>query len=231
MQENSNRSLNPFERRARNQEHSPEQETQEEDKLSNEQKQSSSVFFELAKVVLFALILVTVVRTFLFQPFFVQGASMEPNYYDGEYLIVNEFGYKETVIGVDDLKLLTVKPFRELRRGDVIVFRYPKNIKQFFIKRVIGLPGEKVEIKNNQVKVYNSDYPSGVVLDEASYLPSFTATSGDETYNLSEKEYLVLGDNRSHSSDSRFWGPVPTEDIIGKVVLRAWPLERFGFFN
>ncbi|MFO7807359.1 MAG: signal peptidase I [Candidatus Moraniibacteriota bacterium] len=189
--------------------------------------------FDLVKIVVLSLVVIIPVRTFLFQPFFVQGASMEPNFHDGEYLIVNEFGYKKTVVGTEDNKLFAVEPFKELKRGEVAVFRYPNNPEEYFIKRIIGLPGEKIEIKNGNVIVYNQENPNGGVLNEDQYIPGNsgeTECSGRCVFELSEDEYLVLGDNRDHSSDSRRWGSLSKDYVIGKVFLRAWPLDEFRIF-
>lgn len=196
------------------------------------QKQKSpSVFLELLKVVFWALIIILPIRVFLFQPFFVQGASMEPNFFDGEYLIVNELGYKQTEVNIGGKELFVVRPYKDLMRGDVIVFRYPKNPSQYFIKRVIGLPGEKVEIRNNLVIISNEENPDGLVLNESGYISSTTATNGNEAVALEKNDYFVLGDNRQHSSDSRAWGPVSQDHIIGKVLLRAWPVDRLDLFK
>jgi signal peptidase I len=189
--------------------------------------------FDLAKIVILSLVIIIPVRTFLFQPFFVQGASMEPNFHDGEYLIVNELGYKKTVVGTEDNNFFTVEPFKELKRGDVAVFRYPNNPKEFFIKRIIGLPGEKIEIKNGNVIVYNQENPNGGVLNEKLYIPDKkgkTDCDGRCVFELEDDEYLVLGDNRNHSSDSRRWGALSKDYIIGKVFLRAWPFDEIKFF-
>ncbi len=194
-----------------------------------------SYFFELIKVVIWALIIIIPIRTFLFQPFFVQGASMEPNFHDGEYLIINELGYKETEVGIADKRLFKVEAYKDLERGDVVVFRYPKNPKDYFIKRIIGLPGEKIKINDGKVEVYNEDNPRGLILNENNYLPMVNNYTACQQHNclfeLKEDEYMVLGDNRSHSSDSRTWGVLTQDYIIGKVLLRAWPLSRFDFFN
>jgi signal peptidase I len=184
-------------------------------------------------VVLLAFIIIVPIRVFLFQPFFVQGASMEPNFEDGNYLIINELGYKETTVGIGGKNILTVVPYKKLSRGEVAVFRYPKDPSKFFIKRVIGLPGEKVEIKNNQVIIYNSDYPDGKNIDESAYLSKTVKTTtsmNDFVMNLRDNEFFVMGDNRMYSSDSRVWGPVPDSDIVGKVVIRAWPLTEAAAF-
>lgn len=185
---------------------------------------------EIVKVFLLAFIIIYPVRVFLFQPFFVQGASMEPTFENSEYLIINELGYKKTVASVGDTTLFTVEPFKEIERQTVIVFRYPKNITQFFIKRIIGLPGEKIQIKNGVVTIFNKENPTGFNLDESAYLSANVKTTGDLVMSLKDDEYFVMGDNRSFSSDSRTWGPVREADVIGKVLVRAWPLNRLNAF-
>lgn len=169
-------------------------------------KKLLSFVWEIIKIVIIALAIVVPIRYFLFQPFFVKGESMEPNFQNGDYLIIDELSYR----------------LREPERGEVIVFKYPRNTSQRYIKRIIGLPGETVEIKDDKVTVYqkNSEIK---ILDESSYLPAYFQTSGNLRINLNENEYLVLGDNRPSSSDSRIWGPLPREDIIGRVLIRAWP--------
>ena len=171
-------------------------------------KKFLSFLWETFKIVVIALAIVIPIRYFLFQPFFVKGASMEPNFDDGQYLIIDELSYR----------------FRQPERGEIIVFKYPHDTSQRYIKRIIGLPGETVEIKNGEVLV-NSQ-----ILNESSYLPEGLATAGLTKIILSENEYFVLGDNRLHSSDSRSWGSVPKENIVGRTYLRAWPftvLDKF----
>lgn len=182
-------------------------------------------FLEVIKVFVLAFIIIVPIRVFLFQPFFVQGASMEPNFNDGEYLIINELGYKETSIGGKE-SFFSVEPFKELERGDVIVFRYPKNPSQFFIKRVVGLPEERIEIKKGVVRIYNLQRPEGFVLNEDEYLDSSIKTSGDIVSQMEGDEYFVMGDNRSASHDSRSWGTLNENMVMGKVLLRAWPLDK-----
>ena len=182
------------------------------------------VIWEIVKMVFWVVVIIVPIRVFLIQPFFVQGASMEPNFEDREYLIVNELGYKTTNVGFS-----IVKPFKELQRGDVVVFRYPINPKIFYIKRIIGLPGEKIEISGGQVRILNSENPNGFALEESEYLPASEETAGETSLTLGN-EYFVLGDNRKYSSDSRSWGPVPGEDVMGKVILRAWPLSKATIF-
>jgi signal peptidase I len=187
-------------------------------------------FLELIKIVFWAFLIIAPVRIFLFQPFFVQGASMEPTFENNQYLIINELGYKKTNIGVPGKSFFSVEPFKKLQRDDVVVFRYPKNRSQYFIKRIIGLPEEKIEIKDGRITIYNPESPQGQVLDEKNYLSVETRTSGDLVLQLEKNEYFVLGDNRMFSSDSRSWGPVSSADIIGKVLLRAWPPNNLTVF-
>lgn len=185
-----------------------------------------SFIWEIIKVFFWALAIIVPIRIFLFQPFFVQGASMETNFKDGDYLIINELGYKKTDIDISGNHLFTVDTFKELKRGDVVVFRYPKDPKQFFIKRVIGLPGEQVKVEGGRVVIFNNDNPEGMVLDESSYLRKDLMTNGAVMVALKTDEYFVLGDNRQFSHDSRAWGPLPKDDVIGKVLIRAWPLNK-----
>lgn len=172
-------------------------------------------FWELIKVLIMAVVIIVPVRYFLVQPFFVRGASMEQNFEDGEYLIIDQLSYR----------------FRAPARGEVIVFRYPNNPRQYFIKRIIALPGERVHISDGQVLITNSTYPAGVVLDENNYLPTATRTGGQIDVQLTEDEYFVLGDNRAASSDSRSWGPLAEHFVVGRAWVRAWPLNRISIFG
>lgn len=170
-----------------------------------------SFFWELIKVFLLAVVIIVPIRYFLVQPFFVRGASMEPNYENGEYLVIDELSYY----------------LRAPRRGEVIVFRFPNDHSQFFIKRIVGLPGETVEIEDNHVIITSEVYPQRVVLDESNYLPTELRTGGRLTLPLGEDDYFVLGDNRPASSDSRSWGTLKRKEIVGRAWIRAFPLERF----
>ncbi|MFH1522990.1 MAG: signal peptidase I [Patescibacteria group bacterium] len=175
-----------------------------------------SFTFELIKIVVISLAIIIPVRYFLIQPFYVKGASMEPNFYDHEYLIIDEITYR----------------FKEPQRGDIIVFRYPRNPQEYFIKRIIGLPGEKIQIENGEVYIYNDEYPEGINLDEK-YLFNDTKTYSltEEVISLSGKEYYTLGDNRNSSKDSRSFGPVNESFITGRVLLRGWPFNRISLFE
>ncbi len=172
--------------------------------------------WDLLKVVCVSLAIIIPVRYFLIQPFYVKGASMEPSFYDHEYLIIDEISYR----------------LDEPARGDIVVFKYPKDPSQFFIKRVIGLPGETVEISDNNVYVYkNDDTKQKFLLDESSYLDSNTKTLENRKWTLGPTEYYVLGDNREYSLDSRRFGPVEAELIIGRVWFRGWPFWRLTTFS
>lgn len=169
---------------------------------------------EIVKVVVISLAIIIPIRYFLIQPFYVKGASMEPNFEDHQYLIINEIGYRIS------------KP----QRGDIIVFRYPKDPRQYFIKRVIGLPGETVKVKEGKVYIFNDQYKQGVAINENEYLEN-VVTAGNKEVTLGDGEYFVLGDNRNASLDSRSFGTVPERLIIGKVWLRGWPFEDFKIFT
>ncbi len=195
-----------------------------------EQESMKDFIIEVVKMFFLALIIIVPVRMFLFQPFIVRGASMEPNFSEKQYLIVNEFGYKNTPVNILGKDIITVKPRKDLERHEIVVFRAPNDEKQYYIKRVIGLPGETIEIDNGEVTLYNEEHPDGKVLDESAYLPEGRKTNGTRKVILADDEYYVLGDNRPASSDSRSFGPLHKDDVIGKVLLRAWPINNFTFF-
>ena len=161
-----------------------------------------------------AVVLAGTVRYFLVQPFFVEGASMEPNFENGEYLLIDELSYY----------------FRNIERGEIVVFHYPLDTSKYYIKRAVGLPNETVEIKNGKVIIYNDKNPDGFFINE-SYLSSNLITDGNLKKKLGSDEYFVLGDNRPFSSDSRRWGTVPKNDIVGRVWIRAWPFNRLNIFK
>lgn len=172
-----------------------------------------SSVLEVLEVALIAIVSVFLIRTFLVQPFLVSGASMEPNFSDGDYLLVDEITYK----------------FREPERGEVVVFKYPNNETTFFIKRVIGLPGERVVIEGGEVKVFNDENLDGLELKEY-YLQPGLETSGKVDVTLKEGEYFVLGDNRSASFDSRSWGILNIKEVIGLARVRLWPIGSLTTF-
>lgn len=193
---------------------------------------TGQLFLELFRVVLLAVVIIIPVRTFLFQPFFVSGSSMEPNFEDGQYLVISELGYKTTDAIAGIPMGFSVHPYKELHRDDVTVFEFAKNPETYYIKRVIGLPGESIEIKRGQVIIYNAVQPQGFVLDESGYLARSALLSMQDMprVTLGSGEYFLMGDNRQHSHDSRSFGPVKEEKIVGKVLLRAWPVNEAKVF-
>jgi signal peptidase I len=191
-----------------------------------EQESMKDFIIEVVKMFFLAIIIIVPVRMFLFQPFIVRGASMEPNFSEKQYLIINEFGYKNTPVTVLGKNLVTIQPRKDLHRSDIVVFRAPNNEKQYYIKRVIGLPGERIVVDNGEVMIYNTQNPEGYVLDESAYLPEGRKTNGTRDVTLKDDEYYVLGDNRPASSDSRSFGPLHKDAVIGRVLLRAWPINE-----
>jgi len=165
--------------------------------------------WEISKIVIIALLIVVPIRYFVFQPFFVRGQSMEPNFHNGDYLIIDELSYQ----------------FRLPQRGEVIVFKYPQDPSQRYIKRIIGLPGETIKIQEGKVSIYQDGEIQAL---EEDYLSQFTQTPGNLQMTLDWNEYFVLGDNRPVSADSRRWGTLPEENIVGRVFLRAWPLAALA---
>lgn len=171
--------------------------------------------WEIAKVIIISLIIIIPVRFYVIQPFYVKGASMEPNFHDKEYLVIDEISYQ----------------FHEVERGDIVVFRYPKDPKQFFIKRVIGLPNETIVLHEGGITIINTLQPQGFDLDESEYLSEKVETRGELHITLKDNEYFMMGDNRTSSLDSRLFGPVTRQAIVGRVWLRGWPLDRATLFT
>lgn len=176
-------------------------------------RQILAVIWDTIEVAIIALIVVYLIRTFIFQPFFVEGSSMFPTFKNGDYLIIDELTYR----------------FREPQRGEVIVFHSPQQEKDYYIKRIIGLPNEEVEVKEGNIIIYNKDHPNGFVLNESYLLDD--QTPGDLKISLKENEYFVLGDNRYASYDSRAWGTFTEDKIIGLVRLRIWPINSVKAFT
>lgn len=171
---------------------------------------------DLIKTGAIVFIIAFALRYFAVQPYIVDGESMMPNYQNREYLLAEKISYS---VG-------------NPRRGDVVIFKYPKNPSLNYIKRIIGLPDEKVQIANNQITIFNTGHPSGIVLTESYILKdSPTQTPNNSIYEitLKDNEYFVLGDNRGHSSDSREWGVLPKDNILGRSWLTLVPLNLAGF--
>ncbi len=177
-------------------------------------KQFLLSLWEVLEVVLVAALTVFFIRTFLLQPFLVSGASMEPNFADKDYLIVDEISYR----------------LRDPQRFETIVFKYPKDPSTYYIKRIIGLPGERVVIADNAVTIFNKEHPEGMKLDER-YLPSSIHTVWEGSVTLEPGTYFVLGDNRTRSYDSRSWGVLPKKNVVGLVRLRLLPLNEIKAFS
>jgi len=176
--------------------------------MEEKKKSWLSGIWEAVKFIVITLLIVIPVRTYVAQPFIVSGSSMSPSFVNGEYLIVDALTYLA----------------REPKRDEVIVFRYPKDEAKFFIKRVIGLPGETVVIKDN--KTYIRQGGQEFELEDGPD-PIFSNQT-EEDFTLGDDEYFVMGDNRDMSLDSRSWGAVPTKLIKGRVLLRLFPLNRLG---
>jgi signal peptidase I len=165
---------------------------------------------EIVIFVVLAIIIVLPIRLFVAQPFVVDGESMHPTFENANYLIVDELTYH----------------FEAPQRGDVIVFRYPGNPKIFYIKRIIGLPGETVSINSGVVNITKTNGQSITLSEPYAVVEDATYT---QTTTLGSNQYWVMGDNRPESSDSRVWGPLPSQNIIGRVFLRLLPANDVGF--
>lgn len=180
--------------------------------IKAEETSTGSFLLEIIKFTVISILIVAPIRFFIAQPFIVRGESMDPTYSDGQYLIIDELTYRRKVPA----------------RGDVIVFKYPKDPSKYFIKRIIGLPNETVEIKNGIPSISSLENPKGKILSEP-YLKdlSFETVLSQK---LGPDEYFVMGDNRSNSLDSRIWGPLPKENITGRVLVRLFPFQSAGLF-
>lgn len=168
-------------------------------------------FLELIKIAILAGITIGLVRYFLFKPFYVKGQSMEPNFYEKDYLIIDEISYR----------------FKDPQRGEVVVFKSPVS-DDYYLKRIVGLPGERVKIETNKVIIYNEEYPQGIVVEE---IYTEEKTPGSISEALGPTQFFVLGDNRDSSYDSRRFGPIERSAIVGRAWLRGWPFTRAEIFK
>jgi signal peptidase I len=166
---------------------------------------------DLFTLTLLIVLVVIPIRAFIVSPFVVDGESMHPTFENLDYLIINEFIYY----------------FKKPARGDVVVFRYPDNPSIFYIKRIIGLPGETVSIQRGVVTVTTASGERFSLTEP--YIKNEDATY-TKSVSLVPDEYFVMGDNRPNSSDSRVWGALPRKNIIGRVDLRLLPIRESGFF-
>lgn len=185
------------------------------DEPDNDKFSFLEFIWDLVKTAVVVIIIAFGIKYFIIQPFIVDGNSMQPNFENNEYLLAEKLSYH----------------FRAPERGDVVVFHPPGQESQNYIKRIIGLPNETLEIIDNKVKITNDKYPNGFLLDE-SYIPTSSKTltqQKDAKFTIGDNELFVLGDNREHSSDSREWGKLPKDNVIGKAWLNIYPLKDFGF--
>lgn len=185
--------------------------TETQKSIKQKLTQTKEFVWEVIKVVAISLVIIIPIRYFIIQPFYVRGSSMEPNFFDYEYLIIDEINYR----------------FNEPERGQVVVLHDPRHTSEFFIKRIIGLPGDTVSMRNG--KVYVNDQK----LDESWYLAEDVYTDyapNQDEFIVPDNQYFVMGDNRQASYDSRRFGPVDRSEFIGRVWIRAWPVDRFTTF-
>jgi len=164
---------------------------------------------ELVRFAVMVLIIVIPIRLFIAEPFVVSGSSMVPTFLNGNYLIIDKVSYR----------------LNEPQRNEIVIFRYPNDQKKFFIKRIIGLPNETVDIKGSTVTITNKDHPDGLKLDEP-YVKN--VASNTTHFELKDNEYFVMGDNRSGSSDSRYWGAVKKELLVGRAFVRLFPIDKIS---
>jgi signal peptidase I len=172
-----------------------------------ETEEKENFFKEIIKFILLSLVIVVPIRTFIAEPFIVSGSSMLPTFETGNYIIVDELSYR----------------LEEPQRGEVVIFKYPNDPKQYFIKRIIALPNETIEIKNGEIYIKNQKYPEGFQLEE-----EYIVFRKEDSFNLnlSDDEYFVMGDNRPASSDSRIWGALPRDLIVGRAFIRLLPISE-----
>jgi signal peptidase I len=183
--------------------------SQERAEEKTQVKTKTQSFWELVRFGIIAFIIVIPVRLFVAEPFIVSGSSMVPTFTNGDYLIVDKISYE----------------LGSPKRDDVVVFRYPRDTTKFFIKRIIGLPNETVDISGNDVTITNGVHTTGFKLDQ----PFVKNPSNNDTHLvLKSDEYFVMGDNRSGSSDSRVWGPVKRSLLTGRAFLRLLPVNKIN---
>lgn len=182
-----------------------------EQNIKNVEIKKKGFWRELIEVVFFVAIIVIPIQTFIGRTFIVVGTSMFPTFEDKDYLIVDKLTYH----------------FEDPKRGDVIVFHPPVNEKTYYIKRIIGLPGETVTVKEDSTIISNASHPDGFVLEQP-----FASSHGDieKTLTLGENEYFVMGDNRAVSADSRTWGILPKKNISGRAFVRLLPFHSMDLW-
>lgn len=192
---------------------SPIMEENRDQNASNTHSNAWKNIREWIQVIIIALLISLPIRFFIAEPFVVNGASMDPTFATNQFLIIDRLSYR----------------FEEPRRGDVIVFEYPNDPSIYYIKRIVGLPGETLDMENGKVIIRNKENPDGLALDEP-YVEAVHVSHDTLHVVLSDKEYFVMGDNRAQSSDSRFWGPLDKSLIVGRPILRLMPLSKVSAF-
>ncbi len=171
-------------------------------------------FITFTKSLFIIVVLTIALQTLLLQSFEVHGESMEPNFIDGERVIIDKL----------------TPSIVNYKRGEVIIFLRNTGVKnEFLIKRVIGLPGERIVIHKRKITIYNDKNPRGLALNESEYRPRTLRDRSIDT-TLEEDEYFVLGDNRPISNDSEIFGPIKRESIIGRLAMRFFPFDRMSLF-
>jgi len=166
---------------------------------------------DVLRFIIISLLIVIPIRMYIAKPFIVDGLSMFPTFHNRDYLIVDQISY------------LTGNP----SRGDVVVFKPPIDESKYFIKRLIGLPGDTISINGSEVKISNKEHPLGVVLDEP-YVQN-KGNDKDLLFTVPEDQYFVMGDNRTASYDSRGWGFLPKKDLVGRALFRLFPPKSIDF--
>lgn len=196
-----------------------------DDKPAKQRSLLKKILASIFSWVIIPILIVLFVHNFIFQAFYVSGTSMVPTFNDGDYLVISKID-----VTLNNIKrMVGVTGSIDAKRGDVIVFRYPASPQTFFVKRVIGLPGERVVVQDGKVTVYNKEHPDGLTLGEE-YIAPGIVTQGSVDTVVEKDKFFVMGDNRTPggSYDSRDWGLLPQYDIIGRAELRLLPVNHFG---
>lgn len=171
-------------------------------------------FFDFLETIVVALSIFVVIYLFILQPHEIKGSSMEPNFHNNEYILTDKISYR----------------FKDPERGNIIVFKAPKNPDIDYIKRIIGLPGDRVKVEKGDVYINDKKLPEPYLHDKSLLFPGSYMQEGINV-TVAPGEYFVMGDNRPHSSDSREFGPIPKKSIIGKAFLRYWPIKEIGIIS
>ncbi len=168
-------------------------------------------------IIFVSVIIIIPIRLFVIQSFFVVGISMQPSYESGDYILIDKISYR----------------LSEPKRGDVIVFKSPTDVSETYIKRIIGIPYDTIILENDNVKILESGSDESILINEQYIKGKTGAYFGDsrKIVSLGENEYFVMGDNRTDSWDSRFWGKLDGGAVLGKSLLRLWPIGSIDFIT